>query len=119
MLIEVARRRHASLLAPWEALAADPTQGYYSPVSAAELWRGVRSGEEPVLDGMFAALTCLVIDDATGRKAGDFLRRYARSHGLEIADALIAATAAVHELALWTRNVKHYPMPDVKFYSPR
>lgn len=36
VLIEVARRRNPSLLAPWEALAADPTQGYYSPVSAAE-----------------------------------------------------------------------------------
>jgi predicted nucleic acid-binding protein len=30
---------------------------------------------------------------------------------------LIAATASVHQLKLWTQNRKHFPMKDVQFYS--
>ena len=47
-----------------------------------------------------------------------YLARYARSHGVEIADALIAAAAVTAGLRLWTLNRRHYPMPDVAFYSP-
>jgi predicted nucleic acid-binding protein len=36
--------------------------------------------------------------------------QYARSHGLGIADAVIAATTRLHGLRLATLNVRHYPM---------
>lgn len=36
---------------------------------------------------------------------------------LGIGDALIAATASVHHLDLWTRNRKHFPMKDVQFFA--
>ncbi|HEX9633589.1 MAG TPA: hypothetical protein VGA02_14105 [Gemmatimonadales bacterium] len=49
--------------------------------------------------------------------AGAYLARYARSHGVEIANALVAAAAATSGLELWTLNRKHYPMPDVRFYE--
>ena len=52
--------------------------------------------------------------DDIGRRAGGYLRQFRRSHGLDIGDALIAATAAVHGCALWTRNRKHYPMKDIE-----
>src|SRR5712692_5043563 len=39
-----------------------------------------------------------------------YLARYAKSHGVEIADALVAAAAAVSGLRLWTLNRKLYPM---------
>jgi len=44
------------------------------------------------------------------------IRRCARSasHGVEIADALIAAAAHVHGLTLCSRNLRHYPMRDLK-----
>jgi len=35
---------------------------------------------------------------------------------VELGDALIAATASLHNLALWTRNRRHYPMKDVFFF---
>jgi len=53
-----------------------------------------------------------------GRQAGAYLARYARSHGVEIADALIAAAATTAGLHLWTLNRKHYPMEDVRFFEP-
>jgi len=43
--------------------------------------------------------------------AGEYLRRYNKSHNLKIADALIAASAVQNQADLWTRNRKHYPMP--------
>ena len=34
----------------------------------------------------------------------------------DIGDALIAATVAVLDVRLWTRNRRHYPMKDLAFY---
>lgn len=47
--------------------------------------------------------------------AGEYIRRYRKSHSVELGDALIAASAVVSGAALWTRNRKHYPMPELKF----
>jgi hypothetical protein len=88
-----------------------------SPVSVCELWHGVRPAEVAALEALFASLICVPVDAEVGRRAGDYLKRYAKSHSLEIADGLIAATATVHKAALWTRNRKHYPMRDIDFHG--
>jgi hypothetical protein len=44
------------------------------------------------------------------------LRQFAKSHSVELGDALIAATAAVHGLELWTRNRRHYPIRALAFF---
>ena len=56
-------------------------------------------------------------DAATGRRAGSYLLRYARSHGIGIADALIAAAASTTGLQLWTLNRRHYPMDDLRLFA--
>jgi predicted nucleic acid-binding protein len=40
-----------------------------------------------------------------------------RSHGVEVADALIAANALANNAELWTRNRKHYPMAGISFFD--
>ena len=77
---------------------------------------GLRPGEQITLTKFFAALRCATFDAEIGRKAGDYLRQFRNSHGVELADALIAATASVSGTALWTRNRKHYPMKDLSFF---
>ena len=89
----------------------------YSPVSVAELWAGARPNEYDALNYLFRALTCTPIDEEGGRQAGVYLRRYRRSHGVEVADALIAACAVANRAELWTRNRKHYPMKEVSFFA--
>jgi predicted nucleic acid-binding protein len=42
--------------------------------------------------------------------AGEMVRIYKKSHDLQSADTLIAATAKIYDLKLWTNNQKHYPM---------
>jgi predicted nucleic acid-binding protein len=116
VLIEVLRARDKVILARWEELGKSGSAILYCAVTAAELWQGVRPAEEAALTKFFDALRCAVIDAETGRKAGDYLREFRKSHSVEIADALIAATASVNRAALWTRNRKHYPMQDVSFF---
>lgn len=116
VLIEVSRGRDQDTLAKWEELARSEHHVLYSPVTAAELWAGARPREHEVLSNLFRALFCVPIDGETGRRAGDYLRDYRKSHSVELGDALIAATAVLNNAQLWTRNRKHYPMREVSFY---
>ena len=88
----------------------------YSPVSVAELWAGARPAEYDAIDNLFRALTCVPIDAESARQAGDYLRRYRKSHGVELGDALVAAGAVGNSAMLWTRNRKHYPMKELTFF---
>jgi predicted nucleic acid-binding protein len=88
----------------------------YSPVSAAELWAGARAREHDGIANLFRTLTCVPVDAEVGRPAGDYLRRYRKSHGVELGDALIAACALASGATLWTRNRKHYPMKELTFF---
>jgi hypothetical protein len=116
ILIDVSRGRDAAILERWENLGAADLVVLCSPVTVAELRHGARRSEHPIVDALFAALLCVPIDREVGRKAGAYLQSFAKSHHLELGDALIAATASVHQAALWTRNRKHYPMKDLRFY---
>ena len=50
--------------------------------------------------------------------AGEYLRKYAKSHSVGIGDALIAGTAHEMKMLLVTRNVKHYPMKSIHLVKP-
>jgi predicted nucleic acid-binding protein len=116
ILIEASRGRDAELISRWLELSGSDAAILYSPVSVAELWAGARPAEHDALDNLFRALTCVPIDAETGRQAGDYLKRYRKSHGVEPGDALVAAGAVVNGAALWTRNRKHYPMKELTFF---
>jgi len=114
--MEVLRARDHDLLAHWEALSRSSTAVFCSPVTIAELWHGARPQEYQAIEVLFTAINCVPIDSQIGQCAGDFLRQFAKSHHVELGDALIAASASVHNLTLWTRNRRHYPMKAIDFY---
>jgi len=116
VLIEVSRARDRAILSRWDELGRGANRLACSPVTVAEIWHGARAHEKSVLDGLFSALDCVPIDEEIGKRAGAYLRDFAKSHAVELGDALIAATASVHGLSLWTRNRRHYPMKDVVFF---
>jgi len=116
ILIEVTRARDNALLARWNHLSSGDTPLLCSPVTVAELWHGARVTEQSALSALFAAIECVAIDARIGQRAGDYLRQFFKSHHVELADTLIAATASIHNLQLWTRNRRHYPMKDLVFY---
>lgn len=88
---------------------------YVSPVSIAEVYAGIRKGEEKLIADFFNSVTCLPISDIIAIKAGEYLRLFSRSHGLEIGDALVAAVSFHNQARLLTLNKKHYPMRDIGF----
>ena len=116
ILIEITRGRNEDVLGKWAQLQDSDSVLLCSPVTIAQLWRGALPHEHKSLDDLFAALVCVPIDHEIGRRAGDFLRQFGKSHNLELGDAFIAATALTHGAALWTRNRKRYPMKGLAFY---
>ena len=98
-------------------LVNDHAELFWTPVSIAEIFAGARKGEEDAIAGLFLLLEPVPITADIGRQAGQYLKSYSRSHAVELADALIAACATVEGLVLWTRNKKHYPMKDIRFFS--
>lgn len=115
ILIEVSRGRDAGILAKWQELSASNAHILYSPITAAELWAGACPTERETLRILFDALACVPADYRIGRRAGEYIQRYRKSHSVELADALIAASAVETNALLWTRNRKHYPMAELGF----
>ncbi|HLY60685.1 MAG TPA: type II toxin-antitoxin system VapC family toxin [Terriglobia bacterium] len=117
ILIDFLRgRKEARLLLLQYEAAADPP--VISVVSVAELWAGMRLGEESSTSALLSALRKIPLSEEIALTAGNMLRTYRRSHGTELGDALIASTAAALHAILITRNVKHYPMPTVTVLRP-
>ena len=100
ILIKVLRGRDQQILARWMELGESSDFILCSPVSVAELWHGARAQEHQTLDGLFRALICIPIDANTGRRAGEYLHAYHKSHSVELGDALIAASAQQHNSML-------------------
>jgi predicted nucleic acid-binding protein len=117
ILIEVSRGKNTGIVSAWIKLSSSDAAVLYSPVSVAALWAGARPSEHDDLTNLFRALKCAPIDEDVGLKGGVYMRQYGRSHGVEVADALIAASAVASGAELWTRNRTHYPMKEVSFFD--
>lgn len=109
IVIDLLRGREAAL-AYVEGLAEIPS---LSVVTATEIIAGQRTASERrLIDRLLSTYTVLDIGLDIAAQAGDDLRRYGPSHGIDPIDALIAATARIHGLHLATLNLKHFPMFD-------
>jgi predicted nucleic acid-binding protein len=82
-----------------------------SAITVAELFAGIRGDlESRVLDRFLLAVETLPATEEIARLAGQYRRKYGPSHGVGLADALIAATAAISRTRLVTFNRRHFPM---------
>ena len=45
--------------------------------------------------------------------AGALYRQWHPSHGIDVNDAMLAATVAATGGTIYTQNVKHFPMADI------
>ncbi len=89
-----------------------------SVVTLTELMAGMRPNEDERTEKLLRLFTLITVDEAIGRKAGEYLNRFSHSHHLELGDALIAASAFATGAELITRNIKHYPMEDIRIIPP-
>jgi predicted nucleic acid-binding protein len=82
-----------------------------SAMVVAELMAGYRSNEErSKIERLISRAKVIPVSAPLASYAGLYLKQYRKSHGLDIADAIIAATADEQNAELKTLNVKHYPM---------
>jgi len=82
-----------------------------SSIVVAELYAGVKGGAEQTALENFVSLFHIIPVSVEIAKAGGLYKRdYGKSHGVGLADAILAATAEVENAELKTLNTKHYPM---------
>ena len=110
-------RGHEPVVQQIGTMIEEHAELFWTPVSIAEIFAGVRKDEEDAVANLFVLLESLPVTPAVGRKAGQYLKSYAKSHGVQLGDALIAACASSERFSLWTLNRKHYPMKDLSFHS--
>ena len=84
---------------------------FVSAISVAELYAGVREGEErTALDDFVKAFDIVLVDEAIATQGGLYRGDYRKSHNVGLADAIIAASAEAKNAILVTLNSKHFPM---------
>jgi predicted nucleic acid-binding protein len=82
-----------------------------SSIVVAELYAGVKGEQEQTaLDSFISIFRIVSPDFGIARTAGLYKRDYGKSHGVGLADAILAATAEAENAELKTLNTKHYPM---------
>ena len=85
-----------------------------STIAVAELHAGVRGGkadpEQAALESFLSLFRVVPVSDAIARLGGLYKRDYGASHGIGLADAVVAATATLEDADLKSLNVRHYPM---------
>ncbi|MDP6525373.1 MAG: PIN domain-containing protein [Kiritimatiellia bacterium] len=88
-----------------------------------ELWTGamqraevvffMREHEEDMTFEFLSQFRTEPVDQALVDEAGALFRRWNPSHGIDVNDAFLAASAKRTGGRIFSINKKHYPMPDV------
>lgn len=82
-----------------------------SSIVVAELYAGVKGANElTVLENFISIFRVVPITAEIAKAGGLYKRDFGKSHGVGLADAILAATADKEKAELKTLNVKHYPM---------
>lgn len=109
--------RHAG--SAFRQVIAEGTTLRVSAIALFEWFRGPRRHEElEDQERLFPTGTIVVFGVAEAARAATIYRRLARARGRE-ADIAIAATAIVHDAALWTSNPGDFrDIPDLTLFTP-
>jgi predicted nucleic acid-binding protein len=81
--------------------------GYISTLTEAELFAWKDSGDEKkrlLLSELISLFIKIHIDNEISKKAGEFKRKY----NVPLDDCIIAATAAIQNAKLWTKNLEDF-----------
>ena len=91
-----------------------------SAVTRMELLVGAWNNTElSKIEKSLDAIQEIAISEDISAKAVDLIRKYAKSHGLKIPDAIIAATAMDQSFQLFTYNVRDFKfIKGLSLYSP-
>jgi hypothetical protein len=81
-----------------------------SSIVVAELYAGVKGAqEETTLDDFISLFRVVPVTAEIAKTGGLTKRDFGKSHGLGLADAIMAATAQAENADLRTLNIRHFP----------
>jgi predicted nucleic acid-binding protein len=91
-----------------------------SDVTRAELFYGaINKAELQMIRKDLNSFSVLHIDPLISKMAVGFVEKYCLSHKTDLEDALIAATAVLHNIELYTLNTKDFAfIPELKLFHP-
>ena len=119
VLIDVLRQRNRRRETLLELVGANNSLAT-STLNIAELYAGMRVGEEDSTEALLSGLECLDLTNSSARLAGKIKSHWSkRGRTLTLADAMIAAIAIEGRYALLTDNTKDFPMPELQLYKLR
>lgn len=88
-----------------------------------ELWTGalqraeilffMRPNEEELTMLFLSQIKTASVDQQVIDTAADIYRQWNPSHGIDVNDAILAATVMHTSGRIYSLNIKHYPMPEV------
>jgi len=82
-----------------------------SSIVVAELYAGVKGdAEQAALEDFVSLFRVVPVSAVIAKTGGLYKRDYGKSHGVGLADAILAATSEAENAKLKTLNTKHYPM---------
>ncbi len=73
----------------------------------------MRPGEEPATQSLLSQFSTASVDQTIIDRAAALYRKWNPSHGVDINDAILAATALETGGKIYCLNTKHYPMDDL------
>ena len=116
VLIDVLRRKRQR-----RELVADLARAGHTlsttVLNVAEVYAGMRVGEEPDAEGLFVNLRLYELSGLSARLAGKLKNTWSRSgRTLTLADTIVAAIAIENKCQLLTDNQKDFPMPEIDLY---
>ena len=85
-----------------------------TPVRTEIRW-GMWATEAQIVERLLAGIRWVEVSVALADRAGDHGRRWGRSHGLSVIDAIVAAAAEQLDAQVATLNIRDFPMfPDLQ-----
>lgn len=82
-----------------------------SAIVVAELFAGAKGDAElSALEEFVSIFRVVPVNVEVAKAGGRYRSQFGKSHGIGLADAILAATAEAENAELKTLNIKHYPM---------
>ena len=98
----------------FKSLINQKAKFFISPIVIAEIYHGAKEKEYNQIEELFSFFEIIDINAEIGYIAGKYANKYSKAFNkISLEDYLIAASAKVYNLHLWTYNKKHYPMEDI------
>ncbi|MEO1212497.1 MAG: type II toxin-antitoxin system VapC family toxin [Bacteroidota bacterium] len=90
-----------------------------SSITIMELYQGMGNKEELArMKSRIKYFDSVEVNENISKHAQGLIEGFSLSHGLSIPDAIIGSTAVIHEIELFTYNLKDFRfIPNIKLYQ--